>query len=100
MRLTTEQARLICQTVHQHIGGKSRTWLFGSRTDDQRRGGDIDLLIESDIALPILQQARIKIALEQSLSIPIDLVCLRRGQAPTAFQRIALSTAIPLEAPQ
>ena len=100
MRLSTEQAQLICQTVHQHLGGKTRTWLFGSRTDDQRRGGDIDLLIESDITPPILQQARIKTTLEQHLAIPIDLVCLRRGSAPTAFQRIALSTAIPLEDPQ
>lgn len=97
MRLNQNQIQLICETVHQHIGGRVRTWLFGSRTDDKRRGGDIDLLIESDSVPAILQQARIKTELEQSLSIPVDLVCRCRGCDPTSFQRIAMSTAIPLE---
>jgi predicted nucleotidyltransferase len=97
MRLTAIQRDAIRNAILDEIGDDVRILVFGSRTDDRRRGGDIDLLIESDLAPPILQQARIKSLLEQSLSIPVDLVFLRRGSAPTAFQRIALSTAIPLE---
>jgi predicted nucleotidyltransferase len=30
---------------------ESRVWLFGSRVDDTQRGGDIDLLVETDAVL-------------------------------------------------
>jgi predicted nucleotidyltransferase len=34
------------------LGPQSKVWLFGSRVDDGRRGGDIDLLVETEAALP------------------------------------------------
>lgn len=51
MRLTTEQAKIIRQATHQRFGSDARVWLFGSRTDDNAKGGDIDLLIETPTAL-------------------------------------------------
>ncbi len=35
------------QTVASIFGPDSQVWLFGSRVDDTKRGGDIDLLIET-----------------------------------------------------
>lgn len=48
MRLTESQRQSIKSAVAAVIGEESRVWLFGSRVDDAKRGGDIDLLIETD----------------------------------------------------
>lgn len=52
MRLTREQIQTIKSTVDHVLAVPSHTWLFGSRVDDARRGGDIDLLVETEAALP------------------------------------------------
>lgn len=45
MRLTVEQINAIRKTASEVFGEPSDVWLFGSRADDRKRGGDIDLLI-------------------------------------------------------
>lgn len=48
MRLTKNQISAITTTAKQHFGLACKVYLFGSRTDDNGRGGDIDLLIKSN----------------------------------------------------
>lgn len=48
MRLTDQQRAIIRATVAETFGAGAEVWLFGSRVDDSKRGGDIDLLIETD----------------------------------------------------
>lgn len=48
MRLTDQQRAIIRATVAETFGAGADVWLFGSRVDDSKRGGDIDLLIETD----------------------------------------------------
>ncbi len=48
MRLTQDQIKAIKQTADAVLGEDSRVILFGSRTDDAKKGGDIDLLFETD----------------------------------------------------
>lgn len=50
MRLTNQQRTIIRSTVAETFGPEADVWLFGSRVDDNKRGGDIDLLIETDQA--------------------------------------------------
>lgn len=40
MRLTTDQVTTIKTTVTRVLGIPYRLWLFGSRVDDKKRGGD------------------------------------------------------------
>lgn len=47
MRLTPDQVHAIKQTAHHLLSPDARFIPFGSRTDDTRRGGDIDLLFET-----------------------------------------------------
>jgi uncharacterized protein len=46
MRLTQGERETIRGQVSAHFGAAAQVWLFGSRTDDARRGGDIDLYVE------------------------------------------------------
>jgi predicted nucleotidyltransferase len=52
MRLTEAQSAAIKHIVSNLVGSESQVWLFGSRVDDTKRGGDIDLLIETDKIIP------------------------------------------------
>ena len=45
MRLTPFQREIFKQLTAEVFGPQAQVWLFGSRADDQRRGGDIDLYI-------------------------------------------------------
>lgn len=45
MRITPVQAEIIKTTSQQIYGEQSDVYLFGSRTDDSLKGGDIDLYI-------------------------------------------------------
>ena len=96
MRLTQPQQAAICQTVAGIIGPDVRIWLFGSRCNDNARGGDLDLVVENSDLPSIMQRARIQLALETSLAMPVDIVAIKRGEPLSAFQRIALATGIPL----
>ena len=61
MRLTETQIQAIHAAAKELFGSDARVSLFGSRVDDQQRGGDIDLLIEIDHVLDIRQSNRVSI---------------------------------------
>ena len=45
MRLTPQQVDIIRHAAEEAFGPGTQVVLFGSRVDDNKRGGDIDLLI-------------------------------------------------------
>jgi len=48
MRLTTVEIDAIKKSIHTH-DSTAKIYLFGSRVDDTKKGGDIDILLESTI---------------------------------------------------
>lgn len=46
MRLSLESRQVIKEVVSQIFGANSTVRVFGSRINDEARGGDIDLLVE------------------------------------------------------
>jgi predicted nucleotidyltransferase len=66
MRISLHDRDCIRQATSEVAGPGAKAMLFGSRTDDQRRGGDIDLLIElpepaeDPLALSLRLAARIQ----------------------------------------
>ena len=97
MRITKEQTQLITQTVTRLAGTGTVVYLFGSRLNDRAKGGDIDLLIESDTPLSLIHRAQIKMELESQLGLPVDIVSKSRGAVATPFQVIAQSRSAQLE---
>ncbi len=70
MRLNSEQVAIIKQTAAEVFGADTRVWLFGSRADDRKRGGDIDLLIlpaQTDRAVDLGDKIRFLVQLERQL---------------------------------
>ncbi|THD07708.1 nucleotidyltransferase domain-containing protein [Metallibacterium scheffleri] len=85
MRLTPEQAAIIRSAAAEVFGTDARVWLFGSRVDDARRGGDIDLLIETrDRLAPaelVRRRTRYAARLYRSLGEQrIDMVITAQGE--------------------
>ena len=48
MRLQPKEIQGILQIARQIYGEKVKVYLFGSRLDDTKRGGDIDLLVRTE----------------------------------------------------
>lgn len=97
MRLTKQQTVIITQTVSRLAGTGALVHLFGSRLNDQAKGGDIDLFIESDSPLSLIHRAKIKMELESQLGLPVDIVSKTRDTVATPFQTIAQSNSAQLE---
>jgi predicted nucleotidyltransferase len=91
MRLTPDQIQIIQSVVHEFAGKDAKAWLFGSRLDKNRRGGDVDLLVQCSPEIGILQRARIKNRLETRLGLPVDVLSAAQDGAIAPFARIALA---------
>ena len=58
MRISEDEARAIVAAVKKRFGSEARVYLFGSRVEDEKRGGDIDLLVETSLAGGAAQRAQ------------------------------------------
>ena len=97
MRLSDTDIAVIRTLVRVRFGPDSRIWLFGSRLDDNARGGDVDLYVEpSEVTEDNLFLTRqgLRHELERRLRQPVDLV-VNPGRT-TAFMRQAQEEGCPL----
>lgn len=56
MRLSEQQIQIIKQSVRQIFSEKAVVYVFGSRVDSAKRGGDIDLYVETPEQRDLLQK--------------------------------------------
>jgi len=96
MRLTPTQIDAIHTLVRNLAPRAGFVGLFGSRTDDRRRGGDVDIYIEYPVPMSLMEQARLAAALEEELEMPVDLVVRDLSAPPRPIEVIARATAVPL----
>ena len=99
MRLTTEQMQTIRQAAVDVFGDTVSVWLFGSRTDDSKRGGDIDLLVQPATEA-VGHRLRAKLRFLQRLEKgsgerKVDVV-IEEPNDQRLIVRIAHETGIPL----
>ena len=91
MRLRPDEIKAIKEII-QSFDSEAKTWLYGSRTDDSKRGGDIDLLIFSK-KINFSDKLKIKSQLYQKIGEQkIDILIARDKKKP--FVRIALENAV------
>ena len=100
MRLEDVECRVIADTLRKRFGEQSRIWLFGSRVDDEARGGDIDIYLEPEIQEPdAIVDARLEalVELKQRLGDQrIDLVIHRASAREVPIHAIARETGVLL----
>ena len=95
MRLTPHQRTAILTAVGKQ-DPKAQIILFGSRADDRAKGGDIDLLIVSDV-IGLHEEWEIRRdVLDEIGWQKLDLVVRRRNQPESAIVSVAMETGIPL----
>ncbi|RME74136.1 MAG: nucleotidyltransferase domain-containing protein [Chloroflexi bacterium] len=93
MRLTRHEVEVIKATILALDAG-AKIYLFGSRADDSKRGGDIDLLILSS-KLSHRDKRAIRLALHEQLGEQrIDILIARDTSRPLV--RIALAEGVEL----
>lgn len=95
MRINIAQRQSILRETRQSFGEDARVWLFGSRADDARRGGDVDLYVETNQSHQVTAELLCKIAIEESLDLHVDLVVNDHTDSKTIFE-IAKSTGVQL----
>jgi predicted nucleotidyltransferase len=98
MRLNKNQIDALIHSTHQCFGKSSKIWLFGSRTDDNKKGGDIDLYIETDKENEITAA---KLEMLDSIwstfgEQKIDILVRKRKEEYSPMHEIARSSGIEL----
>ena len=101
MRLTPEEVAAIQTAFRNHFGSEDHLWLFGSRADDTKYGGDIDLYVETeeiDLHTALKKQSAFIIDLwtligDQHIDVVINQ--LKREHTEVIY-KIAKKTGVPL----
>ena len=93
MRLETTEVHDIKQCIHV-IDKQAKVYLFGSRTDDKKKGGDIDLLIISN-KINFNEKLQLKICIMEKIGEQkLDIVTSPEKKTP--FADLAMEKAIKL----
>jgi len=71
MRLPPNYQSTITETAKEIFGEKATVWLFGSRLDDNAKGGDVDLLIK--LETPTTNKAVLGVRYNARLQLKLGL---------------------------
>lgn len=96
MRLTDQQIQTIRQLLHDGFGAHAQVRVFGSRTDDNRTGGDIDLLVELPEKVPLAREISVSAKLEHQLGQVVDVITTWPDQPYRPIVELARLTGIRL----
>jgi predicted nucleotidyltransferase len=94
MRITDAEKDALVHSVRQ-ADANARIWLFGSRLDDSKKGGDIDIAVLSPL-IKIPERMRIRRTIMDRIGEQkIDIVVSSDGTDP--FFRLAAETGIRID---
>ena len=100
MRLSTDQIQAIRYAATTTFGDDATVWLFGSRVDDTKKGGDIDLLVRPSSTAaeqPFAKKVRMLTLLERLLGErKIDLV-IEQPRDTRPIVTVAHTTGIKIQ---
>jgi len=99
MRLSELEIESIKSLAGLHFGTEVEVFLFGSRTNDQKRGGDIDLFIRNSNGEQLKTRTKINFITDLILRIgeqKIDVVLDHPNRKNSVFYKTIGKTAIQI----
>lgn len=99
VRLSAGEIDAIRAAVRQLFGAQAKLRVFGSRTDLREKGGDIDLMVETDERLPNRAASAVRLTSELQRQLgerKIDDVVVDPNTPPQPIHRIARETGVML----
>lgn len=99
MRITEEQGAIIRQIATELAGAAAVVTLFGSRADDSKRGGDVDLLVELPEAVenPAWLAAQLSAKISRTMAgRSVDVLLSAPNLMKLPIHEVAKSTGVPL----
>jgi predicted nucleotidyltransferase len=96
MRITEHEKNAIIDAV-KNADPDAQVWLFGSRADDSKKGGDIDIAIFSEkINKDVMQEIKVRrFICERIGEQKIDIITTNSGKE--AIFRLAVAEGIQLQ---
>jgi len=99
MRLSQQTKQIIRESVHEVFGIEATVKLFGSRINDEARGGDIDLLVELPSITAEIERKTMQLTARLQLRIgdqPIDVLVLDPSTPRQSIHDQAALTGVDL----
>jgi len=103
MGISTAQINIFNAYAHRYFGEDAKLWLFGSRVDDYKRGGDYDFFIETALNSAnkvISQKIALLVKLQETPGFEdekVDIVIKRRDtNFHTPIYDIAMNEGVRL----
>lgn len=99
MRLSIENQQIIRQTTKEIFGDEATVSLFGSRTNDALKGGDIDLLVQSAEIIKDRQEKSLQLVARLQMRLgdqPIDVIIVDPSVSKQNIHKEAIRTGMKL----
>jgi len=99
IRLSAREIEVIRATARRLFGDRTRIRVFGSRAQEDEKGGDIDLLVEIDQRLPnrVASACRLTSELQMQLGDQrIDVVIIDSATQEQPIHKVARETGVML----
>ena len=99
MRLTESQIHDIKAIIEAEVGAEASVFVFGSRTDDSKKGGDLDLMVRipTRVERPALLSAKLSTLISDVMhGLKVDVILQSPTTRVAPIHRIARETGIQI----
>jgi predicted nucleotidyltransferase len=99
VRLSAREIEVIRATVSRLLGNRTCIRIFGSRAREDEKGGDIDILIETERRLPSCVASACRLASELQMQLgdqKIDVIIIDPETRGQPIHQIARQTGVML----
>lgn len=93
MRLNSAELHAV-RTILGALDPAGRIYLYGSRADDRRRGGDIDVYLQASRPIDLKTQLSTQYRLELACDTHVDLLVKNPDQPAQPIHQIAVEQGV------